>query len=134
MLSKWLPITIAFSSPVVSQRPAVITGSINVEVDGGATVHTAGPALSPPLYLKLQRTGDQITASVRKTTTDPWTVIGSQTLVNLAATVYVGQAVTSHQQGVLANAQFRDWQLTLPAGQSSLPPCSYRVTPARPGP
>jgi len=31
-----LPITMAFSSPVSSQRPEVMTGSIKVEVEGGA--------------------------------------------------------------------------------------------------
>src|SRR6266498_2999937 len=44
IFKRWLPITIAFSSPVVSQRPAVMIGAINVDVEGGATNKICVPA------------------------------------------------------------------------------------------
>jgi regulation of enolase protein 1 (concanavalin A-like superfamily) len=82
------------------------------ETEGGASIHTAGPNMAPPVALRLQRSGDLITAFWRASDADPWTPLGSQTLSGLSATVYVGMAVTSHSEGSLATAFFRGFNIT----------------------
>ena len=71
---------------------------------GGASTHTAGAARIAPYWVRLTRSGSTFTAS-----TSPdgavWTVVGSAT-INMASTVYVGLAVTSHNDGTLATATF----------------------------
>lgn len=74
--------------------------------EGGTSVHTAGAALAPPVWLKLARQGDMVSAYYRKTLTDLWTRIGTQTYTALAATVDVGFSVSSHVDGTLATAVF----------------------------
>lgn len=90
-------------------------------VDGGESVHTAGPAVAPPVWLRLMRQGDTVTAFVRVTTTDPWTTVDTQTFSGLADPVYVGLAVTSHASDKVATARFGNYNLvpltnSLPAG------------------
>jgi hypothetical protein len=74
--------------------------------ENGISVHTAGPATTAPVWLKLQRKGDVITAYYRKTITDFWAAVDRQTLTNLPTTVLVGLAVGSHADGLVANASF----------------------------
>jgi hypothetical protein len=85
-------------------------------VAGGESVHTAGPSTTPPLWLRLTRTGDVITAFYRKNEADAWTEIGSQTLTGLAADLRVGLAVSSHVDGTVATAQFDDVEVSEPGG------------------
>jgi len=75
-------------------------------VEDGASVNTAGPATTAPVWVKLSRVGDVITAYYRKTTTDFWTVVGSETLAGLGSDVLVGLAVSSHADGSVATATF----------------------------
>jgi regulation of enolase protein 1 (concanavalin A-like superfamily) len=79
----------------------------------GLSEHTAGPALTAPVSLLLKRTGDLISAYYG-TDTQGWTLIGRVTLSGLAATLDVGLAVSSHLDGALATARFRDVQLLGP--------------------
>lgn len=72
----------------------------------GISVHTPGPATTAPVWLKLQRKGDVITAYYRKAITDFWAMVDRQTLTNLPTTVLVGLAVGSHTDGVVASASF----------------------------
>jgi hypothetical protein len=58
--------------------------------------------------LKLTRHGSQIRAYYRRAAADPWTLLGAQVLDNLAPTVDVGLAVSSHADGRLATANFTD--------------------------
>jgi hypothetical protein len=89
--------------------------------DGGLTTHVAGPALAPPVWLRLQRRGDTITAFSRPTTADPWLEVGTRTLSGLLDPVYVGAALTSHRTDVLAMAPFEGLTLTpVAAGKPSL--------------
>jgi regulation of enolase protein 1 (concanavalin A-like superfamily) len=74
--------------------------------ENGITVHTAGPATTAPVWLKLQRTGTVVIAYYRKATTDAWTEIDRQTLGNLPSDVLVGLAVSSHVDGQVASASF----------------------------
>jgi regulation of enolase protein 1 (concanavalin A-like superfamily) len=75
-------------------------------VAGGSSVHTAGPAVGPPVWLRLRREGDHISAFVRVSDADPWTALGAQTLAGLPAAVSFGLAVTSHSEDVSATAVF----------------------------
>jgi regulation of enolase protein 1 (concanavalin A-like superfamily) len=79
--------------------------------DGAASAHTAGPALSPSVWLRLTRRGAVITAWSRKSAGEAWTAIGSET-VALPATALVGVAVTSHNDAALAVAVFERVNLT----------------------
>jgi hypothetical protein len=81
----------------------------------GLSVHTAGPTLTPPVALRLIRTGNVITAYYRHpvATEDLWMRIGSQTFASLPSTMLVGFAVSSHRRGTLARAVFDEFKLTL---------------------
>jgi hypothetical protein len=72
--------------------------------DGGSsTLTTAGDA-NPPEWVKLARQGSTLTAYCSNDGVT-WTKVASDT-IDLPATAYVGVAVTSHDNGVLATARF----------------------------
>jgi hypothetical protein len=83
---------------------------------GGFSVNTAGPAIAPPGWVRLVRTGFQFKAY---TSTDGvhWTTVGTDT-VPMAETVYVGLAVTSHSVSTAATATIDQFVLS----QGSAPP------------
>jgi len=70
----------------------------------GASVSTSGIAGAAPMFVKLTRAGNTITA-YRSTDGVAWTTVGSDT-VTMASTIYVGLAVTSHLRGTPATATF----------------------------
>jgi hypothetical protein len=72
----------------------------------GYSVHTAGPAVAPPGWLRIGRVGDTISAYYRAAPSAPWTFVGRQTLTGLPQTIYAGLAVSSHVDGTLASAVF----------------------------
>jgi hypothetical protein len=72
----------------------------------GTSLHTPGPAWAPPSWLRLSRRGDTITASYRRTMTDSWVPIATQTYTSLPARLLAGLAVSSHVDGVTASAAF----------------------------
>jgi regulation of enolase protein 1 (concanavalin A-like superfamily) len=78
---------------------------------GAISLHTAGPMLAPPIWLKLTRQGQTVVASYRLSTTDTWTVIGQEVVSNLPNTLLVGMAVTAHADGELATATFEEVQI-----------------------
>jgi hypothetical protein len=80
--------------------------------ENGISMHTAGPAITAPVWLKLQKRGDVVTAYYRKAITDFWTAIGSETFGGLNSDVLVGLAVTSHADGAIASATFSNVTLT----------------------
>jgi regulation of enolase protein 1 (concanavalin A-like superfamily) len=73
---------------------------------GGTSVSTAGPALTAPVWLRLVRAGNVVTASYRRNATDAWTPVGSQTFTSLPVDAQVGFAVSSHRDGTVATATF----------------------------
>jgi regulation of enolase protein 1 (concanavalin A-like superfamily) len=75
---------------------------------GGLTLHTPGPAMAPPVWLQLTRRGDFVTAAVRASATDEWTIIGEQSFTGLPQSVNVGFAVSSHVDGTLAEGWFEE--------------------------
>jgi regulation of enolase protein 1 (concanavalin A-like superfamily) len=83
---------------------------------GDASVSTGGPATAPPVWLRLVRAGNVVTASFRINTSDAWAPIGSETFDSLAATVQVGLAVSSHVANTLAMATFDTVALSAATG------------------
>ena len=77
---------------------------------GGESSHTAGPAGAVPYWVRLQRTGNSITSFVSTNGTS-WTNIGSQA-ITMASDVYVGLAVTSHNNTVLCTSTFDNVSVT----------------------
>lgn len=71
---------------------------------GGISTNTSGGGGTSPAWIRLVRTGNTITAS-RSHDGVTWTVVGSDTFA-MGQTVYVGVAVTSHDNAVLATATF----------------------------
>ena len=81
---------------------------------GAATLHTGGPAIAAPVYLRLSRRGPAVSAWYRRASTDQWTFIGTDYTQALGERVLVGQAVTSHQYGLAATATFEGVSITAP--------------------
>ena len=98
--------------------------------NGGTSVHISGPAVAPPVWLRLVRTGSTVTASSRSTATAPWTAIGTETLASLPSTVRIGFAVTSHVDGQLATAVFDDVNIVRRDPATNLPPTVSLTAPA----
>ena len=71
---------------------------------GGESVNTAGSLTTAPRWVKLTRTGDAFEAFESGDGAN-WTAVGSDT-IPMAATVYVGLAVTSHTTSTSATATF----------------------------
>ncbi len=71
---------------------------------GGSTTITSGGTGTAPYWVRLVRQGSKFSA-YRSTTGTSWTLIGSETIA-MAATVYVGLAVTSHNVSTRATATF----------------------------
>ncbi|GEM_PF-1291116 len=69
---------------------------------GGSSYHTSGGSASAPYWVKLVRSGNTFTAYKSSDGTN-WTQVGSET-ISMAASVYVGLAVTSHNDGTLCTA------------------------------
>jgi hypothetical protein len=86
---------------------------------GDTSVHTAGPAVAPPVWLRLSRQGNTFTASYRLSPTAAWTLIGTD-VFEMSRGVLVGVAVTSHSTGRLANATFDNVTINGP-DESNLP-------------
>jgi regulation of enolase protein 1 (concanavalin A-like superfamily) len=71
---------------------------------GGLSTHTSGGAGTAPRWVKLQRTGSVIKASVSADGV-AWIVVGSDT-ISLPATILVGLVANSHTTSALATATF----------------------------
>jgi subtilisin family serine protease len=72
--------------------------------DQDISVSTAGSFSAAPRWVKLQRSGSQLTA-FESADGLAWTLVGSDTIA-LGASVYVGLAVTSHTTGASATCTF----------------------------
>jgi endonuclease/exonuclease/phosphatase family metal-dependent hydrolase/regulation of enolase protein 1 (concanavalin A-like superfamily) len=78
----------------------------------GESSSTAGGAGTSPYFVRLSRTGSTFKAekSIDGVT---WTTVGSQS-ITMASSIYVGLAVSSHVDGVLANATFEHTTVQMP--------------------
>jgi hypothetical protein len=93
--------------------PAEGAGFQTRAASGDATAYTAGPWwVSVPYWIELVRTGDNFSAY-----TSPdgitWTLITTQTVV-MPASVYVGFAVTSHNNSTINTGTFADFTVDTP--------------------
>jgi hypothetical protein len=86
---------------------------------GDRSWHISGKYATAPKYLKLTRTGDMF-AAYKSPDGVTWKLVGSRS-ISMAATIYVGLAVSSHADGVVANAQFEHTEVT---GAAEPPPPS----------
>ena len=75
----------------------------------GATSHTAGPSTPAPYWVRIERVGNIIISSTSPNGTT-WTEIRRETIV-MSAAIYVGLAVTSHNNGALCTATFTNVQV-----------------------
>lgn len=73
--------------------------------EGGASVHTAGPALTAPVWLRFVVRGGSLRAFYRSRATDPWTFVGTEA-VEYDDGFEIGLAVSSHVDGTTAEAVF----------------------------
>ena len=94
---------------------------------GGLSTHTAAGAGGPPYYVKLTRSGNTFTA-FKSLDGSSWTKIASQS-ITMASTIYVGLAVSSHVDGVLANVIFDKTAVT-PVATIAEPAPAPSPTPA----
>ena len=73
---------------------------------GDRSEQTGAGGGSAPYFVKLDRTGDTFTAFASKDGST-WKLVGRSTIA-MGNTIYVGLAVTSHVDGVVATATFED--------------------------
>jgi regulation of enolase protein 1 (concanavalin A-like superfamily) len=73
---------------------------------GGASVHTPGASIEPTVWLRLWRQGGAVYAAYRRSSGDAWTTIAAESGAALPDMVFVGLAVTSHDDGAIATATF----------------------------
>ena len=78
-------------------------------VTDGASTHTAGPGSPAPYWVRIERQGNVVISSASPDGTT-WTEIRRETIA-MSPTVYVGLAVTSHNNRVLCTATFTDVQI-----------------------
>jgi regulation of enolase protein 1 (concanavalin A-like superfamily) len=75
----------------------------------GTSLHTAGPMVTAPYWIRLKRTGNVVSAyASQHGTFGSWALVGRQTFTSLSETVEVGVAVSSHRAGVVAEATFQE--------------------------
>jgi len=76
---------------------------------GGLSANpTDNPAIAPPVWLMLARRDGGVWAYFRRAITDLWTPLYYEPVNDLADTLDVGLAVSSHADGTVATAQFTD--------------------------
>jgi hypothetical protein len=73
---------------------------------GGVSTSTSGGAGTVAQWVKIERTGDLLTAS-RSADGENWTVVGTETIV-MGPTIFVGLPITSHRDGTIATATLTD--------------------------
>ena len=83
---------------------------------GASSVHTPGPFVSAPYWVKIDRSGTTFTGSVSPDGAT-WTVVGSDT-ISMATTVWVGLAVTAHNNGALNTSTLDQVSLSTSGGSS----------------
>jgi hypothetical protein len=77
-------------------RPAADSDSLNSD---------AAAAIAPPYYVKVERSGDTLTASFSADGTT-WTVQGEAQYIAMTAPAYIGLCVTSHTPGEFRTFEF----------------------------
>ena len=88
--------------------PTTIKGTVfqRRATQDGSTVSAAGPVTTAPIWLKLVRSGNTIRAFYRKSSSNAWTFVGSQTFAVLPDQLLAALVVSSHVDGTLATGVF----------------------------
>lgn len=94
------------------------------QVTDGVSTHNAGPATVAPYWVRLVRLGARF-EGYSSADGATWTFIGAETN-SMADTVYVGLAVTAHNNSLISTATFSDLQLSTPV----IPPGITLTAPA----
>jgi regulation of enolase protein 1 (concanavalin A-like superfamily) len=84
----------------------------------GISDHTTGGAGSAPYWVRLVRSGNQISA-YRSTNGSTWVQVGTTISVNMSANVFIGFAVTSHNNSTSCLATFDN--VSVSSGMKTLP-------------
>jgi len=83
--------------------------------DGGTSINTSVASITAPVWLRLVVNGYSVIALYKKNATDAWSVIGMQQFGTPPTSGflfnYAGMAVTSHQDGTLAQATFSNVEI-----------------------
>jgi regulation of enolase protein 1 (concanavalin A-like superfamily) len=87
--------------------------------DGGSSVHTAGPLVAAPYWVRLDRVGSSVSA-YQSSDGSVWTQVGTSTIAT-GASVFVGLGVSSHVTSRLATASFDSVSVTAIAPPLALP-------------
>ena len=95
---------------------------------GGGSYHLAGPTGAPPGWVRLVREGNLFSA-YRSTDGTSWTLVGTDT-IEMAATVYVGLAVTSHNPSATATATFTNVTARTATTGTNQPPTVSLTSPS----
>jgi hypothetical protein len=80
-------------------------------IEGATSLHTAGPSITAPVWLKFVVRRGAARAYYRTLPTDPWTFIAEQS-VAIAPPYEAGLAVSSHVDGRIARATFDNVSIT----------------------
>jgi regulation of enolase protein 1 (concanavalin A-like superfamily) len=89
---------------------------------GGESVGTTTTGISVPVWVRIVRQGSTFT-SFRSSDGSSWTQVGSAT-ISMGSNVYVGLAVTSHNNSVLSTAAFTNVSVGTVAPPPPPPPAS----------
>jgi len=92
---------------------------------GGATQSYAGPAVAAPYMVWLGRNGNVFSAYCSLTGAT-WSQIGQSVVINMASNVYVGLAVTAHNNNLLCTSVFDEVSGSV---ISNPPPAVAWITP-----
>ncbi|MBN2579840.1 MAG: fibronectin type III domain-containing protein, partial [Pirellulales bacterium] len=74
-------------------------------VGGSSYSGGSSSSITAPYWVKITRSGNSFTSFISATGTS-WTQLGSAVTINMTGSVYVGLAVTSHNDGVLNTSTF----------------------------
>jgi regulation of enolase protein 1 (concanavalin A-like superfamily) len=95
---------------------------------GGESYHTAGPSGTAPGWVRLTREGALFTAYYSADGSS-WRLVGTET-ISMGATVYVGLAVTSHDEYATATATITNVTVRTPSNSSNQPPTVSLTSPS----
>jgi hypothetical protein len=97
---------------------------------GGSAVHTPGPSASAPYWVELVRSGNSFTGYV-SADGSTFTQVGSYT-VSMVPDIYIGLAVTSHNNGLLNTSTFDNVSVSIPVPTPPPAPSNLSATGVSP--
>ena len=95
-------------------------------VTGGISTNTYGPVVTASYWVKLVRSGNRFSGYISSNGLN-WVLVGNDT-INMAGTVYVGLAVTGHNNTMLCTVNMDAVAVT--AGTAVIPPSVSITAPA----